>query len=100
MNRTLLQTVAGFIQPGPGRQQLLLSQSNVGTTGASFVLQAEPWEGHLEVNLRLQRARDQGEGVSASVPPSPSLTDRKDPGAPQGLGTEVRPHTPQSQLFP
>lgn len=64
-NRTALQTVAGFIQKGPGQQQLFLSQRNVGTTGASFVLLAEPWEGHLEVSVRLERVRHPREGASA-----------------------------------
>lgn len=98
-NCTVLQTVAGFIQQGPGQQQLFLSQRNVGTTGASFVLQAEPCEGHLEVSLRLKRARDQGEGVSDSVPPSPTLADRKGPGAPQGL-VEKSGHTPNPSSTP
>lgn len=61
-----MQTVAGFIPKGPGWQQLFLSQRNVGTTGASFVLQAEPCEGHLEVSLRLKRAGALGASALAA----------------------------------
>lgn len=82
-----LQTVAGFIEKGPGQQQLFLSQRNAGTTVASFVLLVEPREGHLEVSVRLKRVRDPREGASASVSlrESPPLQPGKVPRAPQGL---------------
>lgn len=85
-SRTSLQTVAGFIQKGTGQQQLFLSPRNVGTTGASFVLWAEPCEGRLEVSLGLKRAGDPREGASAqSHPGSPHPTPPgKVPGAPRG----------------
>lgn len=86
---TTIQTVAGFILKGPGQQQLFLSQRNVGTTGASFVLEAEPCEGHLEVSLRLKRVRD------PRAPASVSPKGGEVPRAPQGwLGMKVRPPPP------
>lgn len=84
---TALQTVGGFIQKGPGQQQLFLSQRNARTTVASFVLLVEPREGHLKVSVSLKRVRDPREGASASVSPRepPPLQTGKVLRAPQGL---------------
>lgn len=93
-NCTSLQTVAGFIQNGTGQQQLFLSQRNVRTTGASFVLREESCEGRLEVSLGLRRARDPRDRAhlnpTRGVPPH--LADRKGSWSSAGVGPEVRPH--------
>lgn len=52
------------------RQQLSLSQSNVRTTGASFVLWEEPCEGRLEVSLGLKGQETYGGGFSSFAPSS------------------------------
>lgn len=73
--RTAVQTVAGFVQKGPGWSQLFLSRRKAGTTGASFVLLAQPGEGRLEVSVKLRGSETQETGGFSQGVPTPA--DRK-----------------------